>query len=183
MRHSDASTSKEMYDFSVLRDLRRQAGFTIAEVSEKSGVSIAVISKLERNHNLAELETLYRLARVYGMSATDVLALAEKRSAQRTDCETYHSGQFLFKKITYSSVQLYVAEAPADAAVTRPEVHQDDYEVLWVLEGELEVELPKEKHVLHAGDAIQFDAAFQHTYHTLKQSKLIILHLKKGKRF
>ncbi|RKX92599.1 MAG: hypothetical protein DRZ90_13690, partial [Spirochaetes bacterium] len=37
------------YDFSILRNLRKRSGFTIADVSEKSGVSQAVISKLERN--------------------------------------------------------------------------------------------------------------------------------------
>jgi len=41
-----------MYDFSILRDLRKRSGLNIADVSARSGVSAAVISKLERNPKL-----------------------------------------------------------------------------------------------------------------------------------
>ena len=50
---------------------------TLADLSKASGVSGPVISKLERNQQSAELDTLYRLGRAFGMSATDLLALAE----------------------------------------------------------------------------------------------------------
>ena len=51
-----------LYDFSILRSLRKRSNLTIADVSDKSGVSPAVISKLERNQTSAELETLFRIA-------------------------------------------------------------------------------------------------------------------------
>ena len=73
---------KPVYDFSVLRELRKREGMTIAALSKRSGISSAVISKLERNQTLAELDTLYRLSKVYGLTATDLLALAESRIAQ-----------------------------------------------------------------------------------------------------
>jgi len=56
-----------MYDFTVLRWLRKRESLTIQQVSEQSGVSVAVISKLERNQCTAELETLYKLVRSFGV--------------------------------------------------------------------------------------------------------------------
>ena len=55
-----------MFDFSVLRELRKREGLTIEATSKRSGVSPAVISKLERNQTRAELETLFRISRVFG---------------------------------------------------------------------------------------------------------------------
>ena len=71
----------EEFDFTILRDLRKRAGMSIGELSAESGVSAAVISKLERNISKAELETLYRLARVFGITAAELLNLAEARMA------------------------------------------------------------------------------------------------------
>ena len=64
-----------MFDFSILRTFRERAGLTIAALSERTGVSAAVISKLERNRTSAELPTLFRIARAFGMSATELLNL------------------------------------------------------------------------------------------------------------
>ncbi|MDE0839229.1 MAG: helix-turn-helix transcriptional regulator, partial [Kiritimatiellae bacterium] len=56
----------DMYNFSVLRVLRKREGLTIAEVSRRTGVSPAGISKIERNQTIPGLQTLFRLARVFG---------------------------------------------------------------------------------------------------------------------
>ena len=37
------------YDFSILRSLRKTQAYTIADVAENSGISTAVISRIERN--------------------------------------------------------------------------------------------------------------------------------------
>lgn len=172
-----------MYDFSVLRALRKRQELTIEDVSRRSGVSPAVISKLERNQSAAELETLFRIARVFGMNATDLIALAESRTAQRVKAVAHVGGEFLFKEVMYGNVRLLFGEAPKAAKVSRPEIHQDDYEVCWVLSGKMRVTLPHESHELAAGQAIQFDAILHHTYEALDSSQIIIAHLRKPKRF
>jgi transcriptional regulator with XRE-family HTH domain len=172
-----------MYDFAVLRELRKRDELTIGDVSGRSGISPAVISKLERNQTSAELETLFRLSRVFGMTATDLLALAEKRTAQRATATAHVGGEFLFKEIQYANLRLLFGEAPKGSKVSRPEIHQDDYELCWVLAGRIRLSLPHEQHELKTGQAIQFDAILHHTYEALEGSQLIIAHLRKGKRF
>jgi transcriptional regulator with XRE-family HTH domain len=172
-----------MYDFSVLRELRKRDHLTIGDVSKRSGISPAVISKLERNQTRAELETLFRLGRVFGMTATDLLALTEMRTAHRATAATHVGGEFVFKEVQYANARLLFGEAPKGAKVSRPEIHQDDYEVCWVLTGKVRLILPHEQHDLNAGQAIQFDAILHHTYEALESSQLIVVHLRKGKRF
>lgn len=176
-------TAAPQFDFSVLRTLREQREMTLAQLSEASGVSVAVISKLERNQQSAELETLYRLARAFGLSATDLMAMAESQLAHRTDEKAYRSGDFKFRQIKYANVVAHLGTAPAGAKVNRPEVHHDDTEVCWVTEGKLRLTLPHEECILEAGESIQFDAIQQHTYEAIADSQFVILHLRKDKRY
>lgn len=182
-RENRASGENLLYDFSVLRELRKSKRLSIAEVSSRCGVSPAVISKLERNQSVAELETLFRLARVFGMSATDLLALAESRTAHKKSATVHRAGGFVFDTIQYANVHVQHARAKAGATISRPEVHRDDYEVCWVLSGKILFRLPAETHTLEPGDAIQFDAILDHTYEALEDCELIIIHLRKDKRF
>jgi transcriptional regulator with XRE-family HTH domain len=173
----------QTYDFSFLRELRRRDELTIQDVSTRSGISPAVISKLERNQTSAELETLFRLSRVFGMNATEMLALAESRTAQRATEASHVGGQFVFREIQYGNVRALYGAAPKGAKVSRPEIHRDDYEVCWVLAGRLSIVLPHERYELKTGEAIQFDAILHHTYHALDNCQILVLHLRKGKRF
>ena len=71
----------------------------------------------------------------------------------------------------------------AGSKVSRPKIHQDDYEVCWVIKGHMKFYLPNETLELKAGDAIQFDALLEHTYEAIKDSEFLIIHLRKEKRF
>ncbi|HTS19872.1 MAG TPA: XRE family transcriptional regulator [Verrucomicrobiae bacterium] len=185
MRKHITSKSAEAptYDFSFLRDLRKRDDLTIHDVSERSGISPAVISKLERNQSSAELETLFRLSRVFGMNATEMLYLAESRTAQRAVETSHVGGDFVFREVQYGNVRILFGAAPKGARVSRPEIHRDDYEVCWLLSGRLSVTLPHERHQLKPGEAIQFDAVLSHTYEAMENCQIVVLHLRKGKRF
>jgi transcriptional regulator with XRE-family HTH domain len=171
------------FDFSILRRLRDQHNMTLSDLSDASKVSIGVISKLERNQTSAELDTLFRLARAFGLSATDLLALTESSLAHRVKETRYRSGQFTFRQVRFANVVGLLGEAPAGASVKRPEIHHDDTEVCWIIAGRLRLVLPHETFDLEEGVSIQFDAILEHTYEALTDCQLIILHLRKDKRY
>ena len=172
-----------MYDFSILRDLRKRSGLNIADVSARSGVSAAVISKLERNQNVANLETLYKLGRAFDMNPSDLMRLAESRSPHRKRSTRHRSEGFSFREVQYGNMSCLHGTAPAGAKVSRPEVHDDDYEMCWVLKGTLAFYLPNESHQLTAGSAIQFDALMEHSYEAVTECEIVIVHIRKDKRF
>ena len=180
---SRTAKAAKPYDFAVLRELRKHQALTIGEVSERSGISAAVISKLERNQSAAELDTLFRLARVFGMTAADLLALAEFRTAQKKTAHAHRAGGFTFDQVDYTNIRCLHGTAPAGGTVSRPEIHHDDHEVCWVMKGHLRITLPSEKHDLRAGQALQFDAILPHSYEAVSDVEVLILHLPKPKRF
>ena len=173
----------DMFDFAVLRDLRQREGWTIAELSARTRVSPAVISKLERNRTSAELSTLFCLSRAFGLNVTDLLQLAESRTAHRVTERTHRAGAFTFRQVDYGNLRALVGHAKTGGSVTNPEIHRDDYEICWVLKGRVRVTLPHEQHELAAGECVQFDAVQEHTYAVLEECEILILHLRKGKRF
>jgi len=175
--------SMEQFDFTILRDLRKQAGLSIGELSAESGVSAAVISKLERNVSKAELDTLYRLARVFGVTAADLLNLAEARLAHPLKATMHRNEDFLFREIDYKNIRCLHSKVKQGARVSHPGVHRDDYELCWVLEGALRLTLPSEVRDLSAGQSLQFDALLEHSYEALADSELLILHIRKENRF
>ncbi len=173
----------EMYNLTVLRVLRKREGLTIAELSKRAGVSPAVISKIERNQTIPELQTLFRLARVFGVTASELLALMESRTAQRKQESCRVVEDFHFREIEFANSRCFYAEAPQGAKRSNPDAHRDDYETCWVLEGSLKIVLPYETHELQAGNCLQFDALFEHTYEVLEDCRIIIQHIHKEKRF
>jgi len=177
------SASIKSLDFSVVRSLRRREGLTLEELSRRSGLSISVLSKLERNQNLVELETLYRLARAFGLSASDLLSLAESVAAHPKTGKRYTSGPFEFEKISYQGIDCFHATAGAGGTLSKPEAHGDDLEICWVHTGRIRITLTHEQHELGPGQALKFDAALEHTYEILEDAALTIIHLTKSHRF
>ena len=170
-------------DFSILRELRKQHRLSIADLSDRSGVSASVISKLERNLITAEMETLFRLAKTFGLTLSDFISLAENRTSHLVTSERYHSGDFTFVRADYGNMRAMHGFAPAGAKLSTPSLHRDDYEMFWVIRGKVRFSLPDETYELTAGDSIQFDALLPHSYNVLEECEIFIVHLKKGKRF
>ena len=92
---------EKICDFGILRDLRKSHGLSIAELSEKSGVSASVISKLERNRTKAEVDTLFRLARVFRMSLGDLIQLAENSIGHHV----YRRKPIRYENLHFSHIQ------------------------------------------------------------------------------
>lgn len=171
------------FNFSILRDIRKRADLTLSALSERSGVSVAVISKLERNQTQAEVGTLHKIGKVFGMRATDLLSLAEAPISNKKSSVRYQSGAFDLEAIRYGNADCIYATAEAGARVSKPEIHHDDHEICWVLKGVVRLDLPKESHELEAGESIQFDAIQEHSYEAIEDCQVVIVHIRKDKRY
>lgn len=175
--------NNQSLDFSIVRELRKRQKMTLEDVSKKSGITIAGLSKLERNQNMIELDTLYRLARVFGLSATDLLSLAESCTAHLKTAKVYTSGPFDFIQVGFKGINCFLAEAKAGDSLSKPEAHGDEFEICWLYSGKIKIKLPREQHTLKPNQALRFDAALTHSYEILEDSKMSILHIEKTHRF
>lgn len=181
MTHS--STKETLFKFEVLRFLRKERGLTIEDLARKSGVSFALISKLERNKANPSLSIIRQLASSLDISSSELLSMAESRPDEvRIEDERSEDG-FRFRRVQFNNAKIICATGKKGSRLTRPEVHQDDTEIVFVKSGRVRIGLPTGDRTLAAGEAVQFDALLPHAYEVLADCDLVIVHARKEQRF
>jgi len=152
---------------SVVRSAREARGLSAAALAERSGVSRAMIAKVERAEAQPTAALLGRLSAALGLSLSELVARAE-RSDRRlvrheeqptwTDPETGYTRRAV-SPVAGGPLELVEVELPAGAEIAYPAdsyafIHQQ----IWMLAGSLSIDEEDEEHVLHAGDCLEFGA-------------------------
>jgi len=161
-----------------LRTLRLRKSLGLVELSKHTGLSAALLSKLERGKLFPTLPTLLRIAMVYSVGLdyffTDerkrrVVSVVRREERLRfPEKPGIHDVPYYFECLDYKATERklsgYVAEFqefPAEKA--KPHQHPG-VELLYLLKGSLTIKIGSEEFQLEAEDAIYFDAAVQHSY-------------------
>lgn len=174
-----------------LRTLRLRKGMGLVELSKHTGLSAALLSKLERGKLFPTLPTLLRIAMVYSVGLdfffTDerkrrVVSVVRKQDRVRfPERPGVQEVPYYFECLDYKAnerkLNAFVAEFH-EVAPERLRPHQHPgVELLYLLKGSLTLKIGSEEFQLDAEDAIYFDAAVQHSYRRrgAKPSKGVII--------
>ncbi len=161
-----------------LRALRLKKKMGLVELGRHSGLSAAMLSKVERGKLFPTLPTLLRIALVFSVGLEFFFSEDHKRQVvgivrrgERKRFPERPDGRdisFYFESLDFAAVErklnAYHAEfqpLPAGKARTH---HHPGVEFLSILRGKLEINIAAARHVLDAGDAIYFDASLPHSY-------------------
>jgi transcriptional regulator with XRE-family HTH domain len=175
-----------------LRRLRLRKSMGLLELSKHTGLSQALLSKLERDVMHPTLPTLLRIAMVFSVGLEyffnpeprPVLAIVRKKERLRFP-ESPDAAQvaYYFESLDFPvpdrPLSSYFAEFEAvDAGDSRLHEHPG-VEFLYVLSGRLELRTGENKHELAEGDAIYFDSAVPHGYRRIgaKRTTAIVVAL------
>jgi transcriptional regulator with XRE-family HTH domain len=149
-----------------LQRLRAQRGWTLDELSVRSGISRATLSRLERGETSPTASLLNRLCAAHGLSMSRLLAEVEARPVRRLALAEQASWRdpasgFVRRMVSPPSAgfaaELIAAELPAGA-----QVHYDAVAVpglehhLLLLDGALVLTIDGERHALQAGDSLRY---------------------------
>jgi len=161
-----------------MRALRLRKKMGLVELGQHTGLSPALLSKIERGKMFPTLPTLLRVALVFSVGldyffgagqrrpALAVVRAADRRSfpdrpgarqpAYRFECLDY--------PVTERRLNAYLVYfeplSPDDA---RPHQHEGA-EVVYVISGTLAITVGTDEHVLRDGDSIYFDPSPPHSY-------------------
>ena len=146
--------------------LRQAKGLSLAELAGLSGVSKAMISKVERAQSSPTAVLLGRLAAGLGVSLAQLLTEEKEgpqrlrtRAAQETwrDPEAGYLRRQVAERGTGSGVELVEVELPRSVQVGYPRWSGKPYrQCLWMLEGALRVDYGDERFELAPGDCLDF---------------------------
>ena len=163
------------YDFSVLRGLRQQAGATLEGMAEETGVSLSTLTRIESNQNLPSIPTLATLAEYFGMSPPNLLELAGSHVVERVEERLEDLGDGQRRGVSLADVQIILGEADAGDFSQRPHTHKGYYQLQWVLEGRLRVLVHGKEYELNAGQAVKFDAGYEHASRFEEETKYVVV--------
>jgi transcriptional regulator with XRE-family HTH domain len=157
-----------------VKDLRKERGLTLEELARVSGVSRAMISKLERGEKNPTLVIAARLAEGLGVSLSRLAGVEERREVVvgpregRTvlrDPETGFERQSLSPTFPGRGVEFFRNVVPEASTSGDFPPHRKGVEEHIVVEsGELEATLNGEKYLLREGDALYFAADVPHRF-------------------
>jgi transcriptional regulator with XRE-family HTH domain len=157
-----------------VRDLRKDRGLTLEELAEASGVSRAMISKLERGEKNPTLVIAARLAEGLGVSLSrlagveerrEVVVVPRERRPVLRDPDTGFVRQSLSPTFAGRGVEFLRNVVPEGSTSGDFPPHRKGVEEHLVVErGELEASLGGERYLLREGDALFFEADVPHRF-------------------
>jgi transcriptional regulator with XRE-family HTH domain len=155
-----------------VRGLRRERGWTIEILAERSGVSRAMISKLERGEKNPTLVVAAKVAEGLGVSLSRLVGLEERREVVvvprerrmiMRDPVTGFERQLLSPSIGgLEFIRNVVPEGSTSGELPPHRRSVDEYVV--VEKGSLRAVLGGEEYVLEEGDAVYFEADVAHRF-------------------
>ncbi|QIN85110.1 helix-turn-helix domain-containing protein [Rubrobacter tropicus] len=157
-----------------VRELRRGRGLTLEELAGRSGVSRAMISKLERGEKNPTLVVAARLAEGLGVTLSRLAGTEEKREVVvvrkenrlvMRDPETGFERQLLSPTFAGRGVEFVRNVIPTGGTSGEFPPHSRGVrEHIVVEKGELSATLGGEEHRLRQGDALYFEADVPHRF-------------------
>ncbi len=161
-----------------IRRLRLTKGMGLVELGRHTGLSAAMLSKLENNHVIPTLQTLSRVALVFSVGLDHFFsdpnkhhAVAVTRAAERINFEekldtkeVLYDFQCLDYPATDRNSSSYLATFRLNSREDIPQHVHDGTEFIYVLTGTLGLRVEDEEVVLDASDTAYFNSRLPHGY-------------------
>lgn len=150
-----------------LREARRRRDLTLAEAAQRAGVSGAHLSRLEKGERQPSIAVLLELARVYRTTVGELLGERPGRAyhlvrGAEAPVVMSESGPCVPLTGAGSAITAVRLDLPTGTEAGRPTVRHQGDELLYVLSGQVGVDLDGERLRLRAGDSLHFDARLPH---------------------
>ncbi len=160
-----------------IRALRLKKKLGLVQLGEHTGLSPGMLSKIERAALFPTLPTLLRIALVFGVGLEHFfvenqerpeIAVIRKRDRLRLpDRPDEAPPSYLFESldfpVTDRKMEAFFAEFPLQSKPSEPHRHEGA-ELIYVIKGQLIVNVDGEDVTLDAGDAMYFDPSAPHSY-------------------
>jgi quercetin dioxygenase-like cupin family protein len=157
-----------------LRAIREERGFTLEELSAKTGIEPEVLAQAEAGETVLPLGQLIKVTKVLSLKMADAISAGQEsftivRAHQREAFKRFGQAKQTRYGYAYESLAARKKDRKMEpfivtllpAAADELSTH-DGQEFIYVLEGEMEVTVEDTREVLAPGDAVYYDATSRH---------------------
>jgi len=151
-----------------------EAGLSLQEVANRSGVSPSTIHKIEHRHTVPTIAVVLRLVDGLGRQASELFDEAEREQAATCvrKCERLAAKgttgaylETLAGERDFRSMGIWRMVQPAGTDIGCEPSRSDQGEIiLYLEEGELRVDVDGLEYDLAAGDSLHFDSAYRYSW-------------------
>lgn len=174
MREGNGPTMEEAVG-AAIKEQRQRHGLTIAQVSEQTGISRGMLSKIENGQTSAGMDTLGRIARALGVSMSmlfskyDVSTSAAQHIKKGMGMEVVRRGTksgHTYHLLAYDQGPVKLFEpfliTMNDDSEQYPTFQHPGTELLYMLEGLIEYRCGASTYLLEPGDSLTFQGEIPH---------------------
>lgn len=169
-RDSDAAEQTMLLVGARIRSMRLRQQLTLRDVAERTGVSVSMLSMLERGVSTASVGTLVAVASALGVHMYDLFAHKDGADGspvtKLSEQTVVRLGEGTTRRVAYNDtvagLELAVNEYDLGGASGPSATHHDGREFGILISGQLTIELDGQSHVLEPGDVIAYSSDRPH---------------------
>lgn len=159
-----------MFDGSKLKKIRMDKKLSLQQLSESSGVSIGMLSQIERKKADPTMTTLLKICKGLDITIASLLSYQEesqlvvRKKARKTIMLPNSKVKYqLLSPNSKSNLEMLLIELDPGQEDRQRITHYGE-ECGFVIRGQLTIILGEEEYILQEGDSIQFDSTIPHRF-------------------
>jgi len=159
-----------MFDGQKIKKLRSEQNLSLKDLSDKSGVSVSMISQIERRNTDPTLTTLYKLCKGLDVSISTLLGadeqalqLVRKNDRKSVNFPQSNSKYELLTPINEGSIEMIMIHLEP-GQVDQQLVEHSGEECGYVVKGEMTIVLGDAEYIMYEGDSIRFKSTTPHRF-------------------
>lgn len=158
-----------------IQTLRNQQNLSIGQLAEKTGLSKAVISQIEKGKSNPTINTIWKLASALHVPYSAILEtqnvqatkVAYKDLIPQLDEEGHYRISCYYSTSQERNFELFLLELDPDTKHTTSGHTKASQEYIVIKKGKLSLITGENDYILEEGDSLFFDASLPHTYTNL----------------
>jgi transcriptional regulator with XRE-family HTH domain len=172
----------------LIRDAREAQKMTLTELSQKSGVQIATLSRMENLKMTGTLESHMQIAKALGVDVTSLykgltapheqpLAKSDSPSTETVSYNNKAAYEILAANILRKKMMPVVLRIDPGGQTNEEENKAGTEKFVFVLEGKITAHVAGAEHPLSPGRTMYFDASLKHHFENAgaKTAKMIVV--------
>jgi transcriptional regulator with XRE-family HTH domain len=154
-----------------IKMLRITQGRTMQEIAEASDLSKSMISKIENNKALPSVAALVKIAKALGTTISSLLeqdswvnAIVTTRKKAMENVTSTDKGYSIYpyaSEYHEKKMQPFLFVAKKDEVVPHELSHEGE-EFIYVIKGQMRMQVGDVFHILNSGDSLYFNCALKH---------------------
>ena len=159
----------------IINKLRKEKRMTLLELSEKSNVALATLSRIENGRMTGTLDSHMNIANALEVSLPDLykdLAYSKKQvevKARKATTDVFiHdknvASEMLVSKVANKKMMPLLIKINKGGATHKEETKIGVEKFMYVLEGKIEATVGEEKYTMAKGDTLYFESSLPHHF-------------------